>query len=305
MVAGPLLALWSRANWPAAEWWTGPVDVVHGTNFVVPPARRGAEVVTVHDLTALRFPELCSPVALGYPHLVRRAIARGAWIHTPSQFVAREVVELLGADPERVVAVAHGVDPAPAEPTPVDGSPAEDNRTILALATSEPRKDLPTLVAAFDRVAATHDDVRLVLAGPDGWGAAVLAAAIAGARFGRRIQRLGWVDPARKAALLRSASVFAYPSRYEGFGLPPLEAMAAGVPVVASDAGAVAEAVGDAACLVPVGDADAMAAALLALLGEGDLRRRLIDRGRQRAATFTWSRCAAGLVELYRRAASP
>src|SRR5438477_9266593 len=83
MVAGPLLRLWSVIDAPAVEWWTGAVDVVHGTNFVVPPSRRGAEVVTVHDLTAIRFPELCTPTSLRYPGLVRRALAPGAWVHTP------------------------------------------------------------------------------------------------------------------------------------------------------------------------------------------------------------------------------
>src|SRR5205823_4470007 len=86
MPAGALLRAWARADEPAIEWWTGPVDVVHGTNFVVPPGRHAAEVVTVHDLTAVRYPQLCAPTSLLYPELVRRALRRGAWVHTPSQF---------------------------------------------------------------------------------------------------------------------------------------------------------------------------------------------------------------------------
>ena len=175
---------------------------------------------------------------------------------------------------------------------------------MLTLATVEPRKDHPTLVRAFasDALAGPLADVRLVLAGPDGWGTEALQAALARSPAAARVTRLGWVDDASRADLLAGAAVLAYPSRYEGFGLPPLEAMAAGVPVVATAAGAVPEVVGDAAVLVPPGDADGLAAGLAqVLLDDGradDLRRR----GRARLAAFDWDRTVEGLVALYREA---
>ncbi len=113
MPARPLHALWGSGGWPPVEWFIGPIDVVHGTNFVVPPARRAAEVVSVHDLTPLHHPELCNPATLAYPGLIRRALRRGAWVHTDSAFVAGEVVDAFGADPARVRVVAPGVPPLP------------------------------------------------------------------------------------------------------------------------------------------------------------------------------------------------
>jgi glycosyltransferase involved in cell wall biosynthesis len=170
MAARVLRALWRRVDGPPIEWWTGPVDVVHGTNFVVPPTRDAGAVVTVHDLTPVRFPELSTPDTLQYPALLRRALRRGAMVHTPSAFVASEVVELLGAPAERVRAVHHGVPPVDAGDPARGRALAGGERYVLALGTVEPRKDLPTLVAAFDAVAAEDPDVRLVVAGPDGCG---------------------------------------------------------------------------------------------------------------------------------------
>ena len=109
MPARPLRAFWTRADTPPIEWWTGTVDVVHGTNFVVPPARRAAALVSVHDLTPVRFPELCTPDTLQYPGLIRRAVARGAHVHTDSQFVADEVCDWLNIDTDRVHAIAPGI----------------------------------------------------------------------------------------------------------------------------------------------------------------------------------------------------
>jgi glycosyltransferase involved in cell wall biosynthesis len=291
-------AAWGHGlRWPTAEALAGPLDVVHGTNYLVPPSRRAARVVTVHDLTAVRFPDLCTPASRRYPDLVRRAIGEGAWVHTPSAFVADEVVELLGGSRQRVRVVPHGVDHV----TSVGGHEVAA-RYVLALGTIEPRKDLPLLVRAFDRVADERPDVRLMIAGADGWASPALGAAVDAARHGDRIERLGYVDANRRAQLLRGAAVFAFPSRYEGFGLPPLEAMAADVPVVATSAGAVPEVVADAGLLVPVADESALAAALASVLDDEQLARALVERGRARAATFTWERCAAGLVALYEEA---
>jgi len=314
MAARPLREAWRRADVPPIEWWTGPVDVVHGPNFVVPPARHAARVVTVHDLTPVRFPELCTADTLAYPGLIRRALRGGAWIHTPSQFVADEVVEAFGADPARVVAIPNGVTEIGPDVTGRDAAEgvrlAGSARYLLAIGTIEPRKDLPWLVDAFDVLAASHRDVSLVVAGPDGWGVADFERAVARAAHRARIVRLGWVGPDQRAALLRGATALAYPSRYEGFGLPPLEAMAAGVPVVATDAGALPEVLGDAAELVPVGAglaptarADALADALARVLDDDAHRARLVTAGRERAATYSWDATTARLVDLYRLAA--
>ncbi len=312
MPARPLHWLWARRSGPPLEWFTGPADVVHGTNFVVPPTRRAARVVTVHDLTAVHFPALCDASTRVYPTIVRRAIAEGAWVHTPSQFVADEVMAEFGATPERVRVVYHGIpghDPVPAAPSdrpppPVRLSlPEKTDRYILSLATVEPRKDLPGLVHAFDRLAPDHGDVALVLAGAPGWGDDDLGRAVAASPFSERIVRLGYVDDETRRHVLAGASVLAYPSVYEGFGLPPLEAMDSGVPVVATAAGAVPEVAGDAALLVAPGDVDALAAAVADVLDDEAVRDGLIRRGRTRVERFTWQACGDGLAHLYADAA--
>jgi glycosyltransferase involved in cell wall biosynthesis len=309
MVARPLRWCWTHSDRPPIEWWTGTVDVVHGPNFVVPPARAAAEVVTVHDLTCVRFPEMCTRDVLQVPTLLRRAIARGAWVHTVSEYVAAEVVEAFGADASRVVAVPNGA-PSPIDPArrPALGDRgrtlAGTDRYVLALGTLEPRKDLPTLVRAFDELAADDPDLGLVLAGPDGWGAEQVTAAIAGAHHGPRVRRLGWVTDADREALLVGASVVAYPSRYEGFGLPPLEALAAGTPVVATRAGALPEVLVDAAEWAEVGDATSVAAGLHAVLSDPGRAAAIVAAGAARLAAFSWDRTADGVVDLYRRAAA-
>ncbi len=290
---------WQYTSVPSVERLTGPVDVVHGTNYVVPPTRRAASVVTVHDLTALRFPALCAPASLTYPALVGKAISRGAFVHTPSRFVADEVIEMLDAEPERVRVIPHGL--VPDEGLGGDESPV-DGPYVLALGTVEPRKDYPTLVTAFDELAAGLPELQLLIAGADGWGSKALETVLSGLRSRDRVVRLGYVDAPTRNRLLRHACVLAYPSIYEGFGLPPLEAMAAGVPVVASDGGAIPEVVGDAALVVPAGDATALAMALRKVMEEPNLREGLIRRGHELVRDRPWGDVAAEMVRLYRDA---
>ena len=292
-------AWWGRASWPRFDGPLRASAVVHGTNFVAPPRRRGV-VLTIHDTTFVHRPDLCSPEVRAWTPAVRRALRRGAWVHTPSGYVADDVRATFGT--ERVRAVHHGV---PSLPTiGPDEASADAAPYVLALGRLEPRKLHATLVEAFGAMAADDHDVRLVLAGPDGAARPAVDAAIAALDrpVRDRVEVVGWVDDARRASLLRSAAVLAYPSLDEGFGLPVLEAMAAGVPVVATDTGAVPEIAGDAAVLVGP-TAEALAGGLDRALHDASLRARLVAEGTGRAALFSWDRAAAGLVDLYRAAA--
>jgi len=308
MPARPLHIAWSKRSFPPVEWFVGPHQVVHGTNYVVPPTRRAARVVTVHDLTITRFPELCDTDTLRFPALIRRAVAEGAWVHTPSAFVAAEVADTFDIPAERVRAVHLGVPPQlelagdPATlPLPFE-LPGGTSRYVLAVGTVEPRKDYPALVRAFTAVASAHPDTALVLVGPDGWGAASLQEAIDASPVRGRVVRPGYLTAEEVALTLRRAAAVAYPSVYEGFGFPPLQAMAAGVPVVATDVGAIPEISGDGARLVPGGDGDALAAALSDLLDGGPEVEALVARGHRRTERYTWDDCADGLARLYRDA---
>lgn len=296
MPAGALLRQWGRSDRPRVERWTGSVDVVHGTNFVVPPAR-AARLVTVHDLTAVLHPQLCTPTSLRYPHLISRALSAGASVHAVSATVGEQVVEHFGVAPERVHVIANGVDAVPAGR--VDPAAAGRSRPyVLGLGTVEPRKNFPALVAAFDAIAGRFPDLELVIAGPAGWGERDLDRAVAAARYRDRIHRLGWVaDP---GSLLAGARLFAFPSLYEGFGFPPLEAMARSVPVVAAAAGALPEVLGDAALLVDPADTGALGAAMEEAIADGPTRDRLVESGPARAALYSWPDTARRLAELYR-----
>ena len=230
----------------------------------------------MHDLTPVRFPELCSPTSLRYPGLIRRALDHGASVHTVSQAMADEIVDHFQLDPARVHVIHNGLTPLP-PPLPRDEAAPP---YILAIGTVEPRKGLPDLVAAFDRIAGSVPDLQLKIAGPAGWGEDALDAARRSARHADRIHRVGWVED--RSTLLAGARLLAYPSLYEGFGLPPLEAMSLGVPVVATTAGAIPEVVGEAALVVAPRDPHALAEALLAVATDA-AARAAIDRGGQGA----------------------
>lgn len=301
MAARPLHQVWMRADHPRVDRWIGRHDVVWGTNYVVPPTKAAA-LVSVYDLTTLRFPELADAHTRTFPGLIRRAIRRGATIHTMSSYVRDEIVDHFGVEPERVHVVPGGVRGTPAGNRTEDDDVVDrlvgSDRYVLALGTVEPRKDLPTLVAAFDLLAADDPELRLVVAGADGWGAEGLARALARARFAQRIVRIGWVEEADRPALLRNATVYAYPSLYEGFGFPPLEAMSVGVPVVATRTGSLPEVCGSGADLVPPRDPDALAEAMGQAIQDTRHRDDLVRRGRENVERYSWSSAADQFAKL-------
>jgi glycosyltransferase involved in cell wall biosynthesis len=301
MPATAVRKLWTRSDHPRIERWVGPIDLVHGPNYVVPPSG-AARVVSIHDLTFVHHPEYCTKHVLEYPGLLARALRTGAWVHTDSEFVRDEVIEVLGADPDRVVAVPLGVTPGPSHDAARGRTLAGGDRFVLALGTVEPRKNLPGLVAAFDALAVEDPDLRLVLAGADGWGTAELTAALTASPHAARIIRLGFVTEADRGDLMAGAAVVAVPSHYEGFGLTAAEAMLAGAPVVASDAGSHREVIGDAGLLVPARDTEGLAEALDRVLSDEALAADLRRRGPEQAGALTWSRTADGIVALWQEA---
>jgi glycosyltransferase involved in cell wall biosynthesis len=301
LAAAPLLPLWKRVRWPSFEWFVGSVDVMHGTNVICPPTS-AATVMTIHDLTSLRFPELCVGVARDYPTFIRKAIERGAFVHTPSAFIASEVREHFSVEPERVVAIPHGA--------PKQFEVQEDQQRtmfeltkgapyVLAVGTIEPRKDYPTLVRAFAGIADSYEDVLLVIAGAPGWSSEEVDNVVSECKLEKRVIRLGYVEERFRSALFENATVFVYPSLYEGFGIPPLEAMHARTPVIATRAGAVPEICGDAAFFIDVGDVNALSEAIHQTLTDESLRAQLVEAGKKRVSLYDWTTTAQHMASLY------
>jgi glycosyltransferase involved in cell wall biosynthesis len=280
-------------------------DLLHGVHYELPLRSRLPAVVTVHDLTLITDPRWHEPSKVRYfGWAMRRAVRAARRVLCVSATTARDLTRLLDVDPERVDVTPLGTDLRPAAAAEVEAVRRRlglDGPYLLGLGTVEPRKDLPTLVRAFAGLAGELPH-RLVLAGLAGWGSGALAAAVAASGVADRVLLAGYVPEADKAALLTGADVVAYPSRWEGFGLPVLEAMACGTPVVTTTGGSLPEVAGDAAALVEPGDADALAAAIAKLAGDSGERQAAAARGRARAAGFTWERCADLTVAAYRRA---
>jgi glycosyltransferase involved in cell wall biosynthesis len=300
-----LQEIWSRSEWPTVTSLIGRVDVFHGTNFVLPPPGRARGVVTVHDLAFLHSPATVSATSQRLRLLVPRALSRAAVVCTPSQAVADEITEAFGVPADRLQVTPLGVDPRwAATPAPDEAwrtTAGLPTRYVLFVGTIEPRKMLPTLLEAKRHLAGTPaGEVPLVLLGPVGWGPQL---DLAGLGEGQ-VVTTGWRDDDDVRRIVAGAAVLAFPSAAEGFGLPPLEAFAAGVPVVASDLPVTREVLGtdiDRATLVPPGDASALAAALDERLTRSD-PPGAADARRAWAARYTWTATAAATVRAYGRA---
>ncbi len=278
-------------------------DVTHSLHFPTPlPAPRPL-VVTMHDLTPIVMPEVM-PSAVrraGYRWWVRRALHVATRVVAVSRHTAADVARLYPAASSKTRVVAEAADDFSAGPIgelPVDLRGA---RYFLAFGNPKPNKDLPTLLRAFSTLAGTHHDLELVIIGAEA--APMVGAMLENSPAAERVRIIDSADDPLLRALYANAIAFAYPSRYEGFGLPPLEAMALGTPVVTTDAASLPEVVGDAALAVPVGDPRVLEHALESLATDEALRERLIAAGAARAATFSWARTAEETVAVYREAA--
>lgn len=305
-----LAVLWHRLRLPLpVETFIGTVDLVHSPNYLLPPRRRARGIVTVLDLSFLLYPECADRGLVAFlERAVPASVAAADLVIAISEQTKRDLVVLLDVPPERIAVVPLGVDACFRPVTDAAALAAVRTRLgvtapfILSVGTLEPRKNLTTLVAAFARLKRSRRwPHRLVLAGRPGWLYEDVFRAVERLRLRDEVVFAGYVAETDLPALYSAADAFAYPSLYEGFGLPPLEALACGTPVVCAAAGSLPEVVGDAALLVPPEDEAALAAALERLLEDRALRATLQQRGRERAAQFTWAACAARTRELYRR----
>jgi glycosyltransferase involved in cell wall biosynthesis len=279
-----------------------PADLVHAPSVAVPPRGRRPLVVSVHDAASERFPETFPPRGRRWHRAGLLAAARRAdAVITGSQAAAGEIAHY-GHIPEAKIEVV----PYCVEPPPEAGRPAglPEGPYVLWIGSREPRKGLGTLVAAMARLATRNLDVATVVAGYEGWLGDGLVEPADVDTLGPKLVQLGQVSDEQLWALYRGATVFAFPSRHEGFGLPIIEAMSQGTAVVASDIEAVREVAGGAAVLVPPDQPDAWAEAIGALLSDEDRRRQLGAEGRARASRFTPEAMAAGTLAVYRRVGS-
>ncbi|MGH2778026.1 MAG: glycosyltransferase family 4 protein [Actinomycetota bacterium] len=287
---------WRRFGRPALESLVGDVDIVHATNFVLPALGRTPGVVTIHDLSFFR--DDTFPGGERLRELVPWSLDRASMVITPTRAVADELVERFGVEDGRIAVTPEGIAPhffgaGPLSPLALGGM-GIPGPFILALGTIEPRKNLPRLLAAWSSIRGELEEWRLVIAGPRGWGEELRAT--------EGVMLLGRVGDETLPGLLAAAEIFCYPSLYEGFGLPPLEAMAAGTCAVVGSYEAAPEVVGQAAALVEPTDTEALAESLRSLAGDADARRRLAMAGRARALSFTWERTARLTAAAYERA---
>lgn len=300
--------IWHRLRLPlAADRLIGGCELYHAPDYVLPPLARAQGLVTVHDLSFLTYPEGAVPALARYlGRAVPRSVARADRVLADSESTRRDLERLLGLAPDRVTVVGAGVE-ARFRPLVDRGQRLAarqrlglPERFVLGLGTLEPRKNFVGLIQAFERCAERVPDLHLVIAGGQGWLFEPILEAAASSPHAARIHLLGFVDDAELPSLYGLAESFAFPSFYEGFGIPVLEAMACGTPVVVADNSSLPELAGDAALRVPTGDSAALATALLRLSEDPELRLRHARLGPIQASRFAWPAAADRLVEVYR-----
>lgn len=283
-------------------------DIYHETNYVMKPFVAPC-VTTIHDLSHLHFPgyhpsERVKYFERGLPKTLKKA----AQIITCSEFVRTEVIEMLGVNPEKVTAVPLGVGDEfrprrPEELHPiVDRYGLKDKSYILAVGSLEPRKNLGRLFDAYEYLPEKlRKQSILVHVGPNGWRNEGILDRMQSLERKGLLRRLGYLPRSELPMIFAGARMFAFPSEYEGFGLPPLEAMACGVPVIASDGASIPEVVGEAGVLVDPDDTEGFSKGIEALLRDERYAEELGKKGRARSQLFTWGKCVNRTVEVYRK----
>ncbi len=301
--------LWEQVALPRAACSAG-VDVLHLPVYAGPLFSRCPQIVTLHDLSFYLFPHLFPPARRCYLQRITRATTRrAAAIIAVSETTARDVIEILDVSPARVRVIPNGVNPELHTPSEEEIAALRAHydlpeRYVLYLGTLEPRKNLPTLIEAYGIARRSGVEHGLVIAGGKGWYDEPIYEAVRAAGVQEHVFLIGYVPSEYLAALYGTADLFVYPSLYEGFGLPPLEAMACGVPVLASNVPAMSEVIGKAGVTINPREPEQIAAEMLSLLGDEERRRALVVAGRERAAQYSWENTARRTVALYREVAT-
>lgn len=303
-IPGRLVQLaWKTMSWPPFNMFAGPADVYHFPNFIIPPLSRGHSVVTIHDASFLRFPEMAEERNLRFLKArIKDTVQRADAIIAVSKFSADEIVSLLGASPDKMHVIYEGISPSfePAEPhTAVEEVQGlgMDKPFLLTVGTLEPRKNTMFLIEVFEKMK--DFDGYLAIVGMPGWKCQPILDRMASSSRAKNIRYLRYVTDKQLKALYTRAELFMFPSLYEGFGFPPLEAMACGAPVISSATGSLPEVLGDAAVVIDGFDANNWAEQATCRLGD----RSLVPKGRTQAAKYTWSKAAADTWNVYRKVA--
>ena len=272
---------------------------------VLPMVQGPPGVVTIHDLQPFDMPENFEPTKRTWlQRTIPRSARRAAGVIAPTEFVRQGLIDRFGVSPARVHRAPWGVEPQSAEVSvaQVQARYGLPRRWFVYPAFTWNHKNHDLLLRAFAAVAANEHDVMLVLTGGEGPAERAVVDRIAQMGLRGRVRRTGLIPRRDVMAVVRGAVALTMPSRYEGFGLPALEAMSVGTPVLAADVAALPEVVGDAGRLLPVEDATAWADALARMLDDGDERDRMADAGRVHVAAYTWQRSAAATLAAYRAA---
>lgn len=303
-----LARLWHRLRLPLpVELFTGKADLFHATDFVLPPTR-AKSLLTVHDLSFVKVPETASPSLKRYlDSVVPKSIARAHHILADSQATKDDITDIYGTSSEKITVLYSGVDVRFTR----DTSKGETIRRkyglpssrpyILSVGTVQPRKNYTRLIDSLAQLRSGGHDVCLVIAGGKGWLDDPIYTGIQSSGMTDYVHMIGFADDADLPGLYSNAICTAFPSLYEGFGLPILESMACGTPVLTSNVSSLPEVAGDAALVTDPYDIDALTAGLERLIADPQLRDMLITRGYERVRHFTWERAAHQLMSIYQR----
>jgi glycosyltransferase involved in cell wall biosynthesis len=287
---------------PVFERSFGSCDIFHGTNYTVYPFRKSRQVLTIYDLTFIKYPQYCNKIVRAYADRVRRCLRWTDLILTISESSKRDIVKYLGFDADRIVvtplASRYGMG---YQPNISNFREYDFNHPfILFVSTIEPRKNLIGLIEAFDTLKRTQKiGHNLVLIGQKGWLYKPIFDRIARSPYRDSIYHLDYLDNDVVAEFYKHADVFVYPSHYEGFGMPVLEAMTLGAPVICSNNSSLPEVAGDAAVMIDAEDPIAIADAIIKVIGDRKFRQQLINRGRERSLQFSWHHTAQETLRGY------